>query len=296
MRIIDQSLPIEAQTAYECVTVSAEGANSAGGYCLQNENAVRVYVNGEPAMTLMCSADHLVELVVGRLYTEGLVGSVDDIDEVWLCEYSTRVLVYLTDRTAQPVGAAEGVVATCCTFNKNLSGSFVRADQMQPVQPIVWRPEDIFALARTFEADSPMHRKSFGAHSCILARGAQVLYRFEDLGRHNAFDKVIGRVLIDGVDLGQCTVFTSGRIPTDMMAKAVRAHVPVLASKAVPTDLTVEMARTFRMALICSAHSDSFRVFNDPLAVVDDQGVLARAAARSEVVGVEDVTDRLRAV
>lgn len=129
-----------------------------------------------------------------------------------------------------------------------------------------------------------MHRKSFGTHSCYLARGGEVLYSFEDLGRHNAFDKAIGRALIDGVDLTECTVFTSGRVPTDMAVKAIRAKVPVLASKAVPTDLTVEMARTFNLTLICSAHSDSFRVFNDPMGVVDD-GTLAEAARKSAEAG-----------
>lgn len=286
MRIIDQSLPIEQQSAYPCISVSANGGQEHREYHLQNENAVRVYVNGELTMTLMCSADHIVELVVGRLYTENMIGGIDEIDEIWLCEYSTRVLVYLADRKADVSKRTEQAVPTCCTFNKNLNGYFVKGEEVQPVQPIAWRTDDIFALTRVFEEDSPMHRRSFGVHSCYLARGAEVLYSFEDLGRHNAFDKVVGRALIDGVDLRQCTVFTSGRIPTDMAVKAIRARVPVLASKAVPTDLTVEMARTFDLTLICSAHSDSFMVYNDPRAVVDD-GILARQAEDAKASGAE---------
>lgn len=278
MRIIDQSLPIEQQSSYPCICVSAEGERSRGEYHLQNENAVRVYVNGELTMTLMCSADHIVELVVGRLYTENMIDSADEIEEVWLCEYSTRVLVYLADRRADISKRMEQTVPTCCTFNRNLNGYFVKGEDVKPVRPIAWSTEDIFALARVFEGDSPMHRRSFGVHSCYLARGAEVLYSFEDLGRHNAFDKVVGKALVDGIDLRQCTVFTSGRIPTDMAVKAIRACVPVLVSKAVPTDLTVEMARAFDLTLICSAHSDSIKVYNDPRAVVDD-GVLAQQAS-----------------
>lgn len=284
MRIIDQSVPIEPQSAYPCITVSADSEQRRDEYHLQNENAVRVYVNGELTMTLMCSADHLVELVVGRLYTENMISSIDEIDEAWLCEYSTRVLVYLADRKADVTKHTEQAVPTCCTFNKNLNGHFVKDEDVQPVRPIAWKPADIFALTRAFEDDSPMHRTSFGTHSCYLARGGEVLYSFEDLGRHNAFDKVVGRALIDGVDLTECTVFTSGRVPTDMAVKAIRAKVPVLVSKAVPTDLTVEMARKFNLTLICSAHSDSFRVFNDPLSAVDD-GTLAAAARESAESG-----------
>lgn len=94
-----------------------------------------------------------------------------------------------------------------------------------------------------------------------------MLYCCEDLGRHNAFDKVVGCALRDGVDLAHCTIFTSGRIPTDMVVKAIRAGIPTLISKAVPTDLTVDMARRYRLTLICSAHSDSLKVFSDPLGV-----------------------------
>lgn len=105
-----------------------------------------------------------------------------------------------------------------------------------------------------------MHRRTFGAHSCYLARGAEVLYCCEDLGRHNALDKVVGCALIDGVDLAQCAVFTSGRIPTDMCVKAIRARIPLMVSKAVPTDLAVRMAKEHGLELVCAAHTDSFMV------------------------------------
>lgn len=263
MRIVDQSLPIEESAVFEASLVKPDAVAAPVEYSMQLEHVVRVYVNGVLVMNLTCSPDHIVELVVGRLFTENMITGIDDIDELWLCEYSTRILVYLADRKARVDGGAVVDVGTCCTDNRTLNSLFRRDEDLPTVDPIPWAEEEIFALTRVFEGDTPMHRRTYGAHSCYLARGAEVLYCCEDLGRHNAFDKVVGCALIDGVDLTGCTVFTSGRVPTDMALKAVRARIPIMVSKAVPTNLAVSMAREHGLTLICSAHSDSFVVLND---------------------------------
>ena len=93
-------------------------------------------------------------------------------------------------------------------------------------------------------------------------RDGKILYLCEDIGRHNALDKVLGRALIDGVDLTQCVLFSSGRIPDDMMEKVIRARVPLLASNAVPTDRAVELARRYHVTLICTARPDGMDIFS----------------------------------
>lgn len=264
MRIIDQSALIEESAAFAALRVKPGESPVAMDYSVQLEHVVRVYVNGVLVMNLTCSPDHIVELVVGRLFTENMIAGVDDIDELWLCEHSTRILVYLVDRETLPGGSAVVDVGTCCTDNRTLNSLFRREENLPVLTPIPWTAEDVFALTRVFEGDTPMHRRTYGAHSCYLAQGAEVLFCCEDLGRHNAFDKVVGSALLAGIDLTQCTVFTSGRVPTDMLTKAVRSRIPIIVSKAVPTDLAVNMAQEHGLTLICSAHSDSFVVVNDP--------------------------------
>lgn len=231
---------------------------------VQTENLLTVYVNDILTMQVGCSASNLVELVVGRLFTEGLIAGIDEIDALSICEKSMRADVILKNRTADLSKEALGFVPTCCTNNRVANRYFVRDEGLRALVPIPWSADEIFAMADTFAEDHTSHARTRGSHSAYLWRAGECLVLREDIGRHNAFDKVVGWALTQGVDLGQCALFTSGRVPTDMVTKAIRARIPILVSKAVATDKTVEIARDYALTLICGADSEKIEVFNDP--------------------------------
>lgn len=231
---------------------------------IQRENLLAVHVNDIPTMQIGCSASHLAELVCGRLFTEGLVSGIDEIQAVSVCENSMRADVYLADREADLSRKMARMVPTCCTNNVTLHDYFATDEPLKPVQPIPWEDEWVFRMTDAFAIDDTLHKRTRGTHSAYLANSSGLLYVREDIGRHNAFDKAIGAALMEGVDLTQCLLFTSGRIPTDMAVKAIRARLPILASKAVATDKTIELAREFDLTLICNAAPDRFDVVCQP--------------------------------
>ena len=228
------------------------------------EHILNVHANDRALMRLVCTATDLPELVVGRLYSEGMIESVDEIDSMDFSDDQSEVHLEL-GAAARPWRArAMEFVPSATTGSRVFVERTSRPPAQGSVVPIPWCPADIFSLARVFAADSPMHRSTMGVHSCYLARGSEVLCRCEDLGRHNAFDKIIGFALLNRIDLTVCTVFSSGRLPVDMISKAVQAGIPVVASKSVTTDHAIKLARRTDLTLICSAWPDSMRVYHDP--------------------------------
>ena len=236
-----------------------EGRRANAEFRLAREHEMDVYVNDVLTLRLVCSPELLPELVLGRLFTEGIIKDVGEVDHLYICPQGTRAMVTLPHAGAP--APAVGKTPTCCTGNK----VFCQAGEsgLTPVKPIPWREEWVYALAQRFEEGMPAYAETRGTHSCFLAERGRILYSCEDIGRHNTVDKLVGRALCDGVDLTQTMVYSSGRIPTDMAEKVIRAGIPVLISKTVPTDRAAELARRCRLTLICTAQSEHMVVYSN---------------------------------
>ncbi len=227
------------------------------------EHEMDVVINTIPTFRVVCSPDHLPELAVGRLITEGYIESTSEIDSVFVCQQGSKCEVFLTDSKRADFSKRDiEKVQSCCTGNKTLNSYFESDSKLSSVEKIDWDETWLFSLIDWFSKDSPSHKKSFATHSAYLStremyEGGKDPYMCEDLGRHNAFDKVVGAAAIDGVDLRAAMLFTTGRVPVDMVIKAIRAKIPILVTKAVPTSSTLELAKKYELTLICSAHSDS---------------------------------------
>lgn len=246
MKVIDCFEPVAATAVFSARTWN-DGCSSEDDYALQTEHHLEVRVEGRVPVTLVCSPEYLLELTLGHLFAEGLIGGVDEVRLLHLNRPGTVATVVL--RTEGMGEKGEGLL-----------------DVVPDAAPFAgWDLSWVRALADRFCADTPMHRKTHGAHSCFIAMDGAVVFECEDIGRHNAFDKVLGHALRRGIDLSRTMVFTSGRTPSDVIAKAARAGIPVLVSAAVPTDQAVALAQEKGVTLFSWARSKSFRLFSDPL-------------------------------
>lgn len=225
------------------------------------EHLLEVYVNKVLTMKLICIPQFLPELVLGRLFTGGIIRSIEEVDSVYIGESGNRAKVLLNHLNKQTEKGYVETITTCGTGNRILNECFVGHPYMTAVQPIPWKSSWIFHLADEFEKDTPLHRMTMATHSCYLARGEQILFSCEDIGRHNAMDKSIGYALRCGIDLSGCILYTSGRIPTDMAEKAVRVGVPILAGKAAVTAQAISLANTYGLTLIGMAKQNYMKQY-----------------------------------
>ena len=225
------------------------------------EHTMEIYLNDTPAYEVVCSPTDLPELVLGRLLSNGVIQSTDEVELLYLCENGLRAKVYLPKW--EPATEHPGVeqVSTCCTGNRTIADLFRNQTPPRHLRPIAYEQRWIFRLAEAMKEDMPLYAPTHGTHSCLLMHKGEILRRAEDIGRHNALDKVLGWALMQGIPLEECIVYTSGRIPVDMVMKVIRAGVPVLASKAMPTRESVLLAEEFGLSLIGAARKDSMVVF-----------------------------------
>ena len=136
------------------------------------EHSMTIYVNGREVMEVVCTGQYLAELILGRLLTAGIIKNADEVEAVCVGEAGEAGMAVLRSQEA-PAEEAE-------VFEK------------LPAKPAVWKEEWVFALADRFAEGMPIHQETFAVHSCFLSMKGEILFECEDIGRHNAFDKVIG--------------------------------------------------------------------------------------------------------
>lgn len=276
-------LPLLSREVYTYIGRDGECRREAEA--VLTEHVIDVYINDRLTMKLICIPEFLTELVLGRLLTEGIIDRAEDVEQIYICEHGLRARVLLREkkqesealqdaladgrpqmeRTALDDGASEEpfteTTPSCCTGNHILNDYFVNKKEVKSVTPIPWNATQIFDLADHFHAGMPLHGQTFATHSCFLAKDGALLFQCEDIGRHNALDKAIGYALRHGIPLTRCLIYSSGRIPTDMAMKAIRAGIPILSSKASPTAEAIALAKKYELTLVCAARRDRMKLF-----------------------------------
>lgn len=216
---------------HEVNVIKRDGSSELENFSLLTEFNLRLYVNDELLTMFNCSNDRLDELLAGNLLASGIIMDLSDIEILHI------------DREKQ--------IAVVRVKKK---------DKINPskVQPITWSSEDIFTLADYFSHDMPLHKRTGGAHSCLLYNEGKIIFECEDIGRHNAIDKAIGYGLLHNIPLKECMIYTSGRLISEMVHKSVMAGIPVMISKAAATVEAVNVGKMYGVTLIGRARTDSY--------------------------------------
>ena len=220
-------------------------------------------VNGVELATLIASPHDLVFLVAGFLRMQGLVKSADDILALSVCgdfgaatvrirgEVSPRLKPTLTS------GCGAGI-----TFHLPLS--FPRGDGATARNGRIFTPGDIFATMDELSRRAEGYKVHGGIHSAAVGDGRSVLLHAEDIGRHNTLDRIAGEALLKNIDLSGKILVTSGRISSEMVAKATVLGIAVIASRTSPTDLAVRMAEELGIVIIGYARGGRFNLYTHP--------------------------------
>ena len=220
------------------------------------EVPVWLEVNGAPAVTWMCTPDKLDELVAGWLYGEGYIDRADDILRMRPC---TKELGFWVDVPAERYDTVEGterrrVLASGCGAVTTILGALSSVPRRTGPPPAV-DTATMRLLFKQLFARGERYKDTGGIHAAALSDGEQLLFHAEDIGRHNAVDKVLGAALYAGRSPRDLVLLVTGRISGELAFKAARAQVAAVATPSVPSTLATDIARAAGILLVGRAVS-----------------------------------------
>lgn len=195
----------------------------------------QVYINGSAAFSFTCTPRDMEEMVTGTLYSRKYIREAAQIEKIEIS--NSAIFVALQDRIADGKHEAHN-------------------------KPVL-DPDTLFQTVNSiFNNPDTLFNRTGCAHCCALMRNNKILCVFEDIGRHNALDKVIGFALRSGIPMSECVIFTSGRIPGDYMGKIIHAGLSVAVSRSAVTDEAIRLAKAHNITLYGFVRGNSANLYN----------------------------------
>ncbi|MBS7619115.1 formate dehydrogenase accessory sulfurtransferase FdhD [Candidatus Bathyarchaeota archaeon] len=224
------------------------------------DEPVCIFVNGEYHATLITTPDQKRELALGYLLTSGVITSIQDVKSISFRGKDVFVELWKTvDLREASINMMNLIVTSCGSRIAEPAFKLLKIESRLTVDA-----EVLLKMFSEVNKSSRIHLRTGGTHSALLCSGVGEIQAFaEDVGRHNAVDKVIGSMLIAGKCLRDCMLVTSGRLSGEIVQKAVKGGIPIVASLTVPLASGIKMAESARITLI-SLSKGRLKIYTNP--------------------------------
>jgi FdhD protein len=211
-----------------------------------------------------------LSLALGFARSEGLIRTVTDIRALSLCPDNPGVVrIQLRDPAAVAVGRRNVLVNSSCGICGPREILEDNALGLAPVGDGLVLPRSLLpSLMDTMREAQQVFAETGGSHAAALFDGEGLIAVAEDLGRHNALDKAIGRVLMARGETAGCGAVLSSRLSLEMVLKAIRAGIEVVLAVSAPTSLAIRVADRFGVTLCGFVRDDRATVFTHPQRIV----------------------------
>ncbi len=219
------------------------------------EKRVRIAVNGKAVLSLYCTPLMVRELVVGIIHNEGLI-SGEWCAERMSVEYGEEILVDVP--AAGELSEGERTITSGCVGGVSITCPLPEAMKSDTT---IFTAEKVRGVFREFQSRSESYRLTGGVHSAAISDGNILVAFAEDIGRHNAVDKVIGYCILENIPFEGKMMLASGRLSSEIILKCSRSGIPVLVSRAAPTSLAVEIAESTGLTVVGFMRGDRMNIY-----------------------------------
>ncbi|KTB49262.1 formate dehydrogenase accessory sulfurtransferase FdhD [Dehalogenimonas alkenigignens] len=252
------------------VTRVSEATAEPVGDEVAREAALTIFFNDMELVTMLCSPAEENYLAAGFLAAEGLIESAGDITSMTID--GVRGIARVTAKSSGEAGRIwKRFISSGCGRGATF---YSAADVASPpvVSSMKLHPDQIYRLMKDFQERSEVFKTTGGVHAAALAAPGGIELFSEDIGRHNAVDKVFGRCLIEGIGTKDRMLLVSGRISSEILLKTARRGIPFLISRSAPTDSGVKLAEKLGITLIGFVRGHRMNIYANPERLVTVKG------------------------
>ncbi|MEM3617527.1 MAG: formate dehydrogenase accessory sulfurtransferase FdhD [Candidatus Bathyarchaeia archaeon] len=229
------------------------------------EKHIHIFLNKRHYSTIMCTPKDLKELAVGHLLAEGIIKTVEEIEKITIkkdkCYINLKPNINLKIRL-KLVERFSLIIPSACggPYQPHALKTLKKIDTKTTV-----KAETIQSCVNKLNCLAETYRKTHGVHAAAIYKTDGTLLAFaEDVGRHNAVDKAIGKCALQKMAFNECLITLSGRLTADIVLKAARVGIPIIASLAVALDSGIEIAKKTNLTLIGFVRGWRMNVYNAP--------------------------------
>ncbi len=245
---------------FEVTKVDSGGAE-AGKVMVATEAPLTVVIGDKELTTLICTPSDLYDLILGFIFGLGLIKSPNDL-KVTIDETIATAYVTLKSESFSDDLVFKRVYTSGCGRGIFLTTARDALSQKEVVSDLKISAPALSRLMNAFKANSALHAKTRGVHSAALSHGQELDIFMDDIGRHNAIDKVIGAALKLGFDMTNSILLTSGRITSEVIFKMERASIPIVASKSAPTDQAIRLGQKFNITVVGAVRGEKMNIYS----------------------------------
>jgi FdhD protein len=229
---------------------------------IAGEHPLTLYIDKREIVTLMTLGQAPEALAIGYLRNQRLVKSLDEIAAVQV-DWETDA-VAVTTRTAiagLDQKMEKRTVTTGCGQGTVFGSLMDEVDTIRLRDDVELSEETLYELLDAVRRHETIYKSAGAVHGCALAKGAEILYFVEDVGRHNAVDAIAGRMWLDAIDGSDKIFYTTGRLTSEMVIKTAQMGIPFLVSRSGLTEMGYRIASQVGMTMIGRAVNKHYLLF-----------------------------------
>ena len=258
---MSDKLTIKPDTKDKRLTRNIDGLNELGEPFTQTvvmERPLTIFLNNQEIITSMTVGDHPEWMAVGFLVNQGMISESDDIISVDVDWESEAVVVRTSNKTNYEEKLKKKIRTSGCAVGTIFADVMDIFDSIKLDRTTKFHTSWLTELLKKINTQPSLYLKAGAIHSCVLCDKYEPIIYVEDVGRHNAIDKIAGWIWYNKKNVSKMMLYTTGRLTSEMVIKTVQMKIPILISRSGFTAAGVELAKKSNLTLIGRAKGKRF--------------------------------------